>query len=57
MPNDPTQWELLLRSLHLSAEYAHNDKRVRDWVKRNYQRYFVPEKVLDALRIPQEMRG
>ena len=46
---EPTEFELLLNKLHIQESEVVRNTAARGWIKSNYMRRFVPEKVLDAL--------
>jgi hypothetical protein len=50
-PAEPTEFDKQVRRLHLKPEgYAHS-LPLRNWVYHNYNRYYVPEKLLESLGI------
>ncbi len=54
-PVEPTGFDLLLRKLGLQEQTAHKHPKVKAWVRDNYRRRFVPEDVLDALHITDQL--
>ena len=46
MPVTRSEFEEFLRELHLSIEEAKNNPVVRDWVRNNKDRRFIPLEIL-----------
>ena len=46
---EPTEFELLLNKLQIQEAKVVKNAAARGWIKSNYMRRFVPEKVLSAL--------
>lgn len=57
IPNEPTRFDLLLKELHVPESTAFMDPVVCAWVRKYYRTCFVPELILDHLRIPENMRA
>jgi len=50
----PSAWDVLLASKQCSEDEAIRKPDVRDWIRSNFRRRFIPERVLDELGIKQE---
>jgi hypothetical protein len=51
VPALPTEFELQVRQLHLTAEMFTSSRALRGWCERNRNRLYVPEWLLEEWRI------
>ena len=56
-PIVPTHFENLLSSLNLDIDIAALHPAVIKWVRRYSSKFYVPEKILDEVEIPEFRRG